>query len=377
MKKINFAYLSSENPNNKKVWSGTHYSILKSLQHLGDVTVLGPYEPKTRVFISKIINQLFLKIFNKRVSYRHSVYISKGYAQYFNKLLKNKNYDFIIAPAASCEIAFINTNIPIIYITDGTFNSCLGYHKSLSNLTQKSIREGNLIEQLAINNSNKVIVSSKWAAKSVIDTYKKKEDLVKIIPFGANFEIIPNNNEFKFEAPKIWKLFFVGVYWETKGGDIAYNAFKQLIEKGYNVEFTVLGCIPPKNFNHPKMKIIPFIDKNSSDGQQQMKDIYKEQHLLILPTRFDCTPIVINEASAFGIPSLIANSGGVEGHLKENINGYLIPYEDKGDKYAKKIEELINNPSTYYELRKSTRELYENKLNWQNWTSELKDLLNH
>lgn len=377
MKKIKFAYLSSENPNNKKVWSGTHYSILKSLQQIGDVTILGPYEPKIRVFISKVINQLFLKILNKRVSYRHSIFISKGYAQYFNKLLKNNSYDFIIAPAASCEIAFVNTNIPIIYITDGTFNSCLGYHKSLSNLTQKSIREGNLIEQLAINNSNKVIVSSKWAEKSVIDTYKKNEDLVKIIPYGANFEIIPNNTELKFEAPIIWKLFFVGVYWESKGGDIAYNAFKLLIEKGYNVEFTVLGCIPPNNITHPKMKIIPFIDKNSSDGQHQMKEIYKEQHLLILPTRFDCTPIVINEASAFGIPSLIANSGGVEGHLKENINGYLIPYENKGDKYADKIEELINNPTKYNELRKSTRKLYENKLNWQHWSSALKELLDN
>ena len=375
MKKIKFAYLSSENPNNKKVWSGTHYSILKSLQQIGDVTILGPYEPKIRVFLSKILNQLYLRLFKKRISYRHSIFMSKGYAHFFNKKLHHTTYDYIVAPAASCEVAYIKTDIPIIYITDGTFDSCLGYHKSLSNLTQKSIKEGNLIEQLAISKSKTVIVSSQWAANSVINHYKKNAHSVKVIPYGANFEITPTLNELQFETPKTWKLFFVGVYWENKGGDIAFNALKQLIEKGYDVELTVLGCVPPSHYVHPKMKVIPFIDKNSVDGQQQMKTIYKEQHILILPTRFDCTPIVINEASAFGIPSLIANSGGVGGHLKENINGFLIPYEDKGGQYSKKIEELINNPSYYLNLRKQTRKLYEEQLNWQHWTDEFEKLL--
>ena len=124
------------------------------------------------------------------------------------------------------------------------------------------------------------------------------------------------------------------------------------------------------------MKVIPFIDKNSTEGQQLMKDIYKQQHFLILPTRFDCTPIVINEASAFGIPCLVANSGGVAGHLKNNENGFLIPYEDMGNGYAKKIEEFINDPSSYIKLRKQTRQLYEDQLNWQHWTNAFREIIN-
>ncbi len=376
MKNYHFAYLSAEDPRNKKVWSGTHYSIFKALQSIGEVTIMGPYVPKWRIFISKLINQFLLICFDKRISYRHSRFVSKGYGKYFNKKLSDQNFDFIIAPAASCEIAYLNTSIPIIYITDGTFASCLNYHKSLSNITKKSIREGNLIEQQAIFKSKYIIVSSQWAADSVKNDYKKNESAIRIIPFGANFEETPSNKELNFIVPKIWKLFFVGVYWETKGGDIAYNTFKILLEKGYDVEFTVLGCKPPIELQHPKMTIIPFIDKNSVDGQLQMKDIYKQQHFLILPTRFDCTPIVINEASAFGIPCLVANSGGVAGHLKNNENGFLIPYEDKGNGYAKKIEDLINNPSAYLNFRKQTRQLYEDHLNWQHWTNQFKKIIN-
>ncbi len=372
MTKVKIAYLSSENPTNKKVWSGTHYSIYNALLKVATVDVLGPYEPMMRVLILKILNQIYLKLFNKRISYRHSKFISKGYAKYFNKKLALNNYDFIVAPAASTEIAFIETKIPIIYITDGTFASCLGYHKSLTNLTKKSIKEGNELEQLAITKSKIIIVSSEWAANSVKNDYVKYNAIIKIIPYGANFENLPSLNELNFIIPVVWKLFFVGVYWESKGGDIAFNTFKQLTDKGYNVELTILGCLPPKNIKHNNIKVIPFIDKNSDEGQEQMKAIYKEQHFLILPTRFDCTPVVINEASAFGIPSLVANSGGVAGHLKNNLNGFLINYDDKGSDYAFKIEELINMPEVFLNLRKQTRKLYEEQLNWNYWLKEFK-----
>ena len=139
MERLKIAYLSSENPNNKKVWSGTHYSIYKSVSTLGEITILGPYQPQFRLFWAKLINQVYLKFFNKRFSYRHSKFISKGYANYFNAKLKGKNFDYIVAPAASCELAYLETTIPIIYISDGTFASCLNYHDSLQNLTKKSI----------------------------------------------------------------------------------------------------------------------------------------------------------------------------------------------------------------------------------------------
>ncbi len=375
MERLKIAYLSSENPKNKKVWSGTHYSIYRQLCTIGEVTILGPYYPEIRLFIAKFINQFYLKVLNKRYSYRHSVFISKGYANYFNKKLKEKKYDYIVAPAGSAEIAYIDTTVPIIYISDGTFAGCLNYHDSLQNLKDNSIKEGNIIEQNAIVKSKHVIVSSEWAKSSVITDYKASPDKVSVIPFGANFDLLPIASDIDVSIPSAWKLLFVGVYWENKGGEIAFNAFKLLLEKGYDVSLTVLGCIPPNAFKHPKMTVIPFIDKNDMKGQQELNGIYKQHHFLILPTRFDCTPIVINEASAFGIPCLVANTGGVAGHLKENKNGFLVNYIDKGADYASKIAKLIDHPQEYVQLRKETRKLYDELLNWDKWLLEFKALL--
>ena len=375
MKRLKIAYLSSENPKNKKVWSGTHYSIYKNLCTIADVESLGPYQPKFRLLIAKFINQFYLKIINKRYSYRHSMFISKVYANYFNEKLKEKNYDLIIAPAASCELANLQTNIPIIYITDGTFAGCLNYHDSLKNLTKQSIEEGNIIEQQAIEKSKFVVVSSEWAKNSVVNDYKANASKVKTIAFGANFDRLPTINEIDLTIPIEWKILFVGVYWENKGGEIAYNAFKLLLEQGCNATLTILGCIPPVTFKHPKITVIPFIDKNDEKGQEELNSIYKQHHFLILPTRFDCTPIVINEAAAFGIPCIVADTGGVAGHLKENKNGFLINYNDTGDAYASKIAYFIKHPQEYLNLRQETRKLYDALLNWKTWTQEIKKLI--
>ncbi|MGZ3901335.1 MAG: glycosyltransferase family 4 protein [Bacteroidia bacterium] len=372
---LKIGYLSAEDPKNKKVWSGTHYSIYKALSGIGEVKILGPYDPKLPVTIGKVINQILLRLLKKRFDYRHSASLSKAYARHFSKKINEEKFDVLVAPAASTEIAFLETTIPIIYITDGTFKSCLNYHKSLSNLTANSIELGNLIEQRAINNSKTVVVSSEWAAKSVKEDYGADPGKVMVIPFGANFEILPSEQELVFEIPTEWKLLFVGVYWESKGGDIVFNAFNFLRERGYNVSLTILGCTPPPNVKDEKITVISFIDKNDPAGQQRLAEIFKQHHLLVLPTRFDCTPIVINEASAFGIPCIVANTGGVKGHLHEGLNGYLVDYADKGRKYAEIIEELITGPLKYIQLRQSTRKEYIEKLNWQHWIKAISEIL--
>jgi glycosyltransferase involved in cell wall biosynthesis len=96
---------------------------------------------------------------------------------------------------------------------------------------------------------------------------------------------------------------------------------------------------------------------------------------LLLPTRFDCTPIVINEASAFALPSLVSKTGGVEGHLKNSVNGHLIDYNDDGTTYAAIVSDWLKKPELYEKMSESTLNLYCNFNNWVHWTEEFKKLL--
>ena len=373
---IKIAYLSSNDPTDKKVWSGTHYSIYSALKkHVGEVIPLGPYEPKLPIFLGKILTGLSQKILNKRYNYRHSKLVSKAYGIYFTKKLKKQHFDLIVAPAALSELAYIETNVPIIYISDSTIQLSLNYHNALTGLLPLSEQETKQIEQLTYKKCSKIIVSSVWALNSLRNNYQLPESKIASIPFGANMEKLPSKMEVKVnQEDGVCNLLFIGVYWKSKGGEIAYNCLLELLKLGVNAHLTICGCIAPEQFKHEKMSCIPFINKNTTKGQQKLFDIFSCHDFLILPTRFDCTPIVICEASAFSLPAIVANTGGVAGHLTEGKNGFLIDYTDKGKGYAKKIAEIYQNKDLFTALKISTRLEYENRLNWENYGVELKKI---
>ncbi len=377
MKKLKIAYLSASDPRDKKVWSGTHFSIYNTLnKYSGEVIPLGPYEPKLASLIGKILTGISQLILKKRYNYRHSHLLAKAYAKYFNKKLKGQNFDVIIAPAAVCELAYIKTSLPIVYISDATINLSLNYHKSLSGLLSLSEKETRKIERLAFDNCSKIIVSSDWAIKSLINDYQLPTNKIKKLPFGANMALLPSPQEVKNKSTtNVLRLLFIGVYWESKGGYIAYNCLLELIKLGINAELTVCGCIPPVEFKHEKLKIIPFINKNSTEGMKQLYDVFMQHDVLILPTRFDCTPIVICEASAFAMPCFIANTGGVGGHLHESKNGYLIDYNDTGKEYANKIAKVFSDKETFNCLKITTREEFDKSLNWDKYGEELNNII--
>jgi glycosyltransferase involved in cell wall biosynthesis len=377
LKNLKIAYLSSINPLNKKVWSGTHYSIYKTLQkHVGEVVILGPFEPKFQILIGKLITGIAQKLFNKRYNYRHSHFVSKAYGNYFTKQLQQHQVDVIVAPAGICEMAYVKTDVPIVYISDTTMELSINYHKALSGLFKFSENETRNLEKKALEKSAKIIVSSIWAIHSLETHYKLPKEKLELLPFGANMEKLPELIEVnETDITKQVKLLFIGVYWENKGGNIAYNCLIELLKQGINAHLTVVGCIPPEEFKHPNMHVIPFIDKNTTEGLNKLFAIFSNHDLLILPTRFDCTPIVICEASAFGMPAIVANTGGVGGHLKENKNGFLIDFNDTGIGYATKIKEIISDPEKFIELRKTSRKEFEKELNWDTYGENLKEII--
>ena len=378
MKEYKFAYVSSVNPRDKRSWSGTHFSILKAIDgKLGKVDVLGPYEPKLSSLLGKLKTGISQKVSGKRIDYRHSHLLSKAFSEYFEKKLKENHYDFIIAPAASCEIALLSTNIPILYISDTTFKRSLGYHKALSNLTEKSEKEANEIEEMALKKSHSIIVSSEWAAESVKSDYGISHEKVHVIPFGPNMENLPEKSKLKSLLDKNHiELLFPAVYWDNKGGDLAVNCLNVLKQNNVKVRLTVVGCTPPlKHLNNDSIEYYPYLNKNEVTQLNKLQELFFRADFLILPTRFDCTPVVFCEASAFGLPSLCSDTGGVRGHIFEGLNGYLVDFNDSGDGYAKKILELISNPEQFIELRKSSRNLFEKSLNWVHWTEEIRKII--
>jgi glycosyltransferase involved in cell wall biosynthesis len=364
------AYITTSDPRNKHSWSGTDHYIWKSLQnHFSEVHLLGPAEPKFTILVCKVIHAFSL-LLGKRFDYRHSTVYAKACARLFDKKLEEKNYDLIVSPAGVAYCAYLKTKTPKVLVLDRTIAGTINYHNIFKKLWKFSEEQSIRTDKTAMHNCQLVVFSSQWAADIAISNYKLPPEKTLVLPFGANMDNVPSS-EFVFRNKATrnqdCKLLLVGTYWENKGADIALNAMNELVKMGINAKLTICGCTPPEEIKNERLKIIPFLNKNNEEDRKELEKLFLSHTFFILPTRFDCTPIVFCEAGAYALPVLSANTGGVGGHITEGKNGYLIDFNDNGPAYAKKIIEIINEPGRYETLCKTSREEYDRKLNWKIW----------
>lgn len=385
MKKTRVAVVAVGNILDKRVWSGIPFYIFNSLQaNFDEVVPIDSFGAKKigvglRILsgfsfrLSRLIN-LLLNGSLKRYNYDDSFAASFIYSKFFKKELDAKGpFDLIVVPASLVSISLLKTDIPIFTVGDATFKLLDGYYPYISNLIDVSKFEYEKIEKMALHKATYNLYSSNWAASSALQHYQVPIEKLKVVSFGANIEeSLPREQAMRKKFS--YKLLFLGVNWQRKGGDIAYNCFLHLISKGINVQLTVCGCVPPHEYQHPNLRVIPFLDKNKVEDYKEFTDLLREHDFLLLPTRADCTPIVFCEASAYGMPIITTNTGGIEGVITNGKNGYMLPFDAGGDAYADCIADLYADLNKYTVLSASAREMYESELNWLSWSSAVKEL---
>jgi glycosyltransferase involved in cell wall biosynthesis len=282
-------------------------------------------------------------------------------------MLKDKKLDLLVAPASNQRFAYSKTNIPIIIVADATFMGLNEYYPAYSNIPTRNYKQGVELDKKAYQKAAHIIFASEWAATSAIHNYKIDPKKITIVPFGPNLQHLPIENEVKWEKKDTCRLLFLGVHWHRKGGDIALKAVEKLEQLGMKVHLTIIGCIPPTPVDPDKITVIPFLNKNIPEEERQLFEHLKHSDFFILPTRAECAGIVFCEASAFGLPIIATDTGGVSTYVVEDKNGFLLPDSDTGEGYARKIYEVYNDVERYIELRKRSLFFYKEKLTWNAW----------
>ncbi len=373
---MKIAFLTSFDPRDRRSWSGTFYHMAQALQkHCGDVSYIGPIHT-VEEFGGKILNKSLQFLIKKRYPYYISFLLAQKYAKVAAQRLARRSFDLIIAPAGVTTTAFLKTDIPIVLVEDATLALLHNYHAQYSNLLDRSIFEAHVITQSAMNKASLLVFSSTWAARSAVEDYHIDEGKVHCVPFGANFEDIPPKEmALAKKKSERCKLLFVGVNWRGKGGDIAFETLVKLEEMGIQAELIVCGCAPPNIFSHKRMTVIPFLDKNDEQQRSELQKLYALSDFLLLPTRYDCTPIVFCEAMAFGLPIIATHTGGVPEVVKAGENGFLLSYGAGGTEYAEVIARIYRDDQRYSELVRSSRSAFEERLNWDAWGTAMKRLI--
>lgn len=356
---MNIVFLTTLNPYDMNNWSGTTFHLLQALSKKHNVKVIGQnaLSQTTYYIMDNFLNKntlenyapLFGKLYTEQVSGSDLIFFG----------------DLYLAP-------FLDVNIPMVHLSDVTYHSFKDYLDQKK--SEEQIKRLESLEKKLLDKYTTIIYSSEWTKQNTVDYYDVDSSKIHVVEFGAN---IPNPKNYRIDIQTgVCNLVFIGKNWQKKGGNKVMGAYKKLKSDGFQCSLTIIGSVPQELcHNDDNLVIIPFLDKSKPEHLTKLCNILKDAHFLVLPTEFDAFGIVFCEASAYGVPSIAADVGGVSQPIKEGKNGFLLSPNATAEDYAEKIKSVFSSKEKYIALRKSSRREYETRLNWNVWGEKVNDIL--
>ena len=373
---MKIGFVSRWNPRDRRSWSGICFHTFQEIGKYNQMEIFSYYRSPwyLREWVKMLI-RINKRVFRKNTAAEFLTFYAKYYSKQLEKSLASKPVDLLFVSASPQLIAYIKTSIPIIFNIDATFKQIQGYYPYFSNLAKFNIRQGIALDKRAFQHSRHLILASDWNKNSAVNDYGIEESKISVVAFGANMDSIPESHELTPYIASEFKILFLGVEWIRKGGDIVLEAFRILRQRGVNAHLHIIGCVPPHDLSGEQdITVIPFLNKNVAEDLKRLHKIFLESAVLFLPTRAECSAIVFSEAGAFGLAALTTDTGGVTTYVKNDINGYALPFEAGGEQYADVLAKLAEDRELLAKLKIGSRRYYEEKLNWGHWGKRFQEL---
>ena len=374
---MKLAYVTKYNSSDVYAWSGTIFHIADALRASGfDVdTIDALYDPYALFFKAK---RLFKNVvFRENYLRDREPLTLHSYAKQVEHQLRRLNPDIIFSPE-TLPIAYLQTDKPIVFWTDATFNGMINFYPEFTNLCDETIRNGRQMEQAALSNCRLAIYASDWAAKSALRNYDIDKKKIKVVPFGANLEREPHPEEIQnaiaSRGSGPCKLLFVGVDWNRKGGETALTVTSTLNQRGVPAELHVVGCEPPSSLPN-FVKRHGYLSKKVSLENEILYNLYKTSDFFILPSKAECFGVVVAEASAYGLPALTTNVGGLGTVVTDGINGHSFDPLSFCEECVDYILVTLASKQRYQELCQSSFNEYATRLNWRSAGQAVRELI--
>lgn len=190
-----------------------------------------------------------------------------------------------------------------------------------------------------------IVTVSEICKNSIEENFKEirnKINVIENIVTEKTVNMFPlNSNSFDDIEFKGIRVVTVGRLCYNKGADIAIEAQKILISKGYNIRWYWIGPCEDNQYKD-------IIEKNGLKNTFLIQgetinpyDYMRNADIIVLPSRFEGKSVAIEEAKILSKPIVATNFSTVDNQLQNRINGIIT--EMSGQALSEAIEELIVN----------------------------------
>ena len=233
-----------------------------------------------------------------------------------------------------------------------------------------------------------VCMAPRWLSTGVHTTkylvhYGAKEENVMHYPFSSLYEqdilksVLTLEEKKSFRVvlgiPEKHMILAIGQFIHRKGFDVLMHAARNLDP---DIGIYIVGGEITDEYRKLREELgLANVHFLSFQKKERLALLYKAADLFVLPTREDIWGLVINEALAYGLPTITTDRcvAGLE-LIEDGVNGYVVPVED-ADALTEKIQAVLASdlekmgraalekvrPYTLENMAKTHVEIFENR----------------
>jgi glycosyltransferase involved in cell wall biosynthesis len=183
-----------------------------------------------------------------------------------------------------------------------------------------------------------LVAHSEWVKQSMILSYGVRPERVSVIPLGIEVKdwAMPTRVPSNF-ASRPARLLFVGGQFERKGGRILLEAFTNGLSKRCE-----LDIVTRDQFVDADESVR--VHRGVNAGSSEIKQLFAKADIFVFPTLGDCSPQVVIEAMASGLPVISTEVGAIGEEVEDGVTGILVPPGD-ADALARAVNVLLDDPA--------------------------------
>ena len=208
--------------------------------------------------------------------------------------------------------------------------------------------------RFVIGQAKKIIVANEYERK--IFSKLADENKIEVVRNGINLENMKSSVDFKKKYAINHDYFlFLGRFHKVKGIDILLKAM-QLIKNNHlmsDVKLVIMGV--DFGFEDEMLKMIKEMNLDNivkvikNPPREDVIAAYKESEFLVLPSRWELSPLTPLEGFAFKKPTISTKAHGIPYTLDDGKNSILVESENFNE-LGEKIIELLNDKTKCKEL---------------------------
>ena len=251
--------------------------------------------------------------------------------------------------------------VPYFIHTDAIFHTFFNNTFDPANFILSDLQRIWNAERDFLENAACVFFESEWGLRKAREAYGLQ---------GDHYVVINNGGGLEPPSEDIWdgnylRLLTIAKDFRQKGGDLVFEAFKQLKRSFPELKWSIIGGPPdPQTLNCAGVTYEGFLRPESDTELTRFRALLADAFLLIHPTREDVNPLVLIEAAYFGCPSISVDDFAIPELVINGETGVLLQRPLSIPDLVSSVAQLVVNRESYLKLRQNARSRSLSKFTW-------------